>query len=408
MRLTDWVSETREENENLDIFLQIVRLLRESKKGQGAISPAFYEVDAANNVTFIEATTFGEFEAPEDFAAPEAGSKNSGVSEKRDVFSLGLLLYFLTTQKLCQVDRSVFGGRSFWKSRKKFAEGSAFVAEDSKRLPKLIERMTRYKPEARPSLREILSILQTENTCKFGIVRENVLTKERYIEIVRYFSEMDVYKYIPEKEYVVDLVTIVPLSLEPLLIPFRLIKKQYILPVAYGGTGRWQQVERKASAPDFETQSRLTSNDIEQAQEVDRAVAALYFCDAVYGVEGHALFCETDGYSYEMGLYEHLNDGEDKKITITKEGEIAVPERIEARILSILREGSKAVYDLFCVAVYGKQNPAAIKTINDLFPEAVRIYNLSDEDLLRGALLYLESKKESLTKTTIKLGSDMI
>jgi hypothetical protein len=398
MRLAEWVNETREENENLDIFLQIVRLLNETGKGTAAFSPAFYEVDENNDVAFVEAKSFGDFESPEDFCAPEAVSGSSDSGGKREIFSLGLLLYYLFYRKLCLVNRTAAFQKSVLKSRRKNIEISAFKAEDSKPVSMLMERMTSYNPASRPSLKEILTFLHSK-MCKFGIIRENVLSKERYAEIVRCFSERDVYKYTPEKEYVVDLVTIAPLSCEPLIIPFRLIKKQYVVEVAYGGEGRWHCAEKKADSPDVESLRCATE---EEAESVHRATAALIFCDTVYGVEGHALFCETDGYSYEMGLYEHTYGNVSKKISIIKEGEVAVPERLEARILSILREGSsKAVYDLFCVAVYGKTNPAVIKTINDLFPEAVRIYHLTDDDILKGAELFLNGLRNTREKDAI-------
>ncbi|MCL1789077.1 MAG: hypothetical protein FWG33_01835 [Oscillospiraceae bacterium] len=399
MRLAEWVCETREENENLDIFLQVTRLLLSPRKGSGTFSPAFYEVDANNNVTFVEAKSFSELELPERFRAPEIENSVIGISEiseKSNVFSLGLLLYFLLHQKLCPVNRGTSSsGKSFLKSRKKNVDTSAFMANDSNQVSLLMERMTSYNPESRPFLKEVLSYIYSNNMCKFGIIRENILSKEHYIEIVRCFSERDIYSYIPEKEYIVDLVTIVPLTCEPMLIPFRLVKKQYILPVDYGSGGRWHCVKKKADAVQIED---LPVIEKEAAEGVHKAIAALHFCDAVYGVEGHALFCETDGYSYEMGFYEHFYGNKKKEISIFKEGEVAVPQRLEARILSILREGSKAVYDLFCVAVYGKQNPATIKTINDLFPEAVRIYHLDDDDILKGASLYLNQKKKSVIK----------
>ncbi|MCL2070720.1 MAG: hypothetical protein FWH07_00605 [Oscillospiraceae bacterium] len=403
MRLAEWVFEPHEENESLDIFLQIVRLLHDLGKGAGTVSPAFYEIDDDNDVTFVDSKSFGEFESPEDYSAPESANKNvGGNGEKRDVFSLGILLHFILYQKLCPIDRNVaFTGKSFLKSRKKVIETSAIKADDSKQASLLMERMSSYNPESRPTLKEILAVLQS-NMCRFGIVRENVLSKERYTEIIRCFSERDSYRYTPEKEYTVDLVTIAPLSCEPLLIPFRLVKKQYILPVAYGSEGRWHCAEKKSDAPDFEDfASPANHESASDLAGVHKATAALYFCDAVYGIEGHTLFCETDGYAYQMGLYVHSYGNESKVISIFKGGEVVVPERLEARILSILRAGSKAVYDLFCFVLYGKSNPAVIKTINDLFPEAVRIYHLDDNDILKGASLYLNSqgnKKNPLYK----------
>ncbi|MCL1904222.1 MAG: hypothetical protein FWF94_07385 [Oscillospiraceae bacterium] len=402
MRLAEWVCASREENENLDIFLQVARLLLSSQKGSGTFSPAFYEIDTDNNVTFVEAKSFNECELPERFRAPEivnSVSGISGISEKSNVFSLGLLLHFLLYQKLCPVNRGNFtSGKTFLKPRKKNVEASAYMSNDSGPLSLLMERMTFYKPESRPTVNEVMSYIYGNYVCRFGIVRENVLSKEHYTEIVRCFSERDVYSYTPEKEYTVDLVTIAPLSREPMLIPFRLVKKQYILPVAYGSDGRWHCAEKKADAVQFEN---LPIVERDAAERVHRATAALHFCDAVYGVEGHALFCETDGYSYEMGLYEHFYGNKNKQISIFKEGEVVVPERLEARILSILREGSKAVYDLFCVAVYGKENPAAIKTINNLFPEAVRIYHLNDDDILKGASLYLNKSSSISEKNAV-------
>lgn len=388
MRLAEWVSDTREENENIDIFLQITRLLHDAGKGRGTVSPAFYKVDSLNDVTFTE-DGLPEY----DYSAPECYEEDGGSIEKSDVFSLGLLLHFILYQKPCPVNRVT--EKSFFKPRRKNVEGSAFKAEDSKLLPRLIERMTSYNPESRPSLKEILSVIYSNYTCRFGIIRENVLTKERYIEIVRCFSERKQYIFVPEKEYTVDMVTIAPISTEPMTIPFRLVKKQYILPVSYNVNGRWSRAEKKENAAQIEELPIAAKNETER---VHKATAALYFCDAVYGIEGDALFCESDGYSYKMGFYEHkgFNYQNAKEISIVKEGEIAVPERIEARILSILREKGKAVYDLFCVAVYGRQNPVVIKTINDLFPDAIRIYRLSDEDILKGASLYLNELHQKM------------
>jgi hypothetical protein len=189
------------------------------------------------------------------------------------------------------------------------------------------------------------------------------------------------------------LTTLAPLSDETLLVPFRLVKKRYVLEVSYSGEGRWDYAKRKEGVESLLPTVPISPALEAEAAKIPKSTAALHFCDAVYGVEGDALFCETDGYTYEMGFYEHCRErsrsGVTKAISIVKEGSIAVPERLEARILSILREGSKAVYDLFCVAVYGNLTPDAIKTINDAFPEAVRIYRLNDEDLLKGAALYL-------------------
>jgi hypothetical protein len=171
-----------------------------------------------------------------------------------------------------------------------------------------------------------------------------------------------------------------------MLIPFRLIRKQYFVEVDYSASGRWNNAVKKEDAP-----VSIQAASEEQASNISKTTAALYFCDAVYGIKGDALFCETDGYTYEMGLYEYKRNDNEKTISILKEGEVVVPERLEARIFSILREAEKTIPDLYCVGVYGNLNPTTIKVINDIFPEAIRIFQLNSDDLLKGAALYLEA-----------------
>ncbi|MCL2036412.1 MAG: hypothetical protein FWG83_03385 [Oscillospiraceae bacterium] len=416
MRLTEWITVGREENEALDIVLQVVRLLRETGEGRGMISPALYEVDFANNVTFVgndNPIRYSEefAELHESFRAPETAAhslnssnnsnstNNSGDSspaEKRDIFSLGLLMYYLLNREICSVDRQTSAfGNIFSRGWKKNTAPSAAMAEDSGVISVLMERMTAYNPESRPLLKEVLTVLGT-NICKFGIVPVNVLTGERYAPINRSFAGNEVYKFTPEKEYVFNAATITPLSCQPMLIPFRLVQKQYILDVAYGAEGRWVHSEKSGNS---ENSSDKPPEESEAA--VDKATAALYFCDNVYGLKGDSLFCETDGYTYEMGFYEYLRKDENKRISIVREGSIAVPERLEARILSILRERSKTINDLFCVAVYGNLNSQVIKAVNDMLPEAIHIYRLDDEALLKGARLYLESLESNAPEATI-------
>jgi hypothetical protein len=392
VKLTEWVSDSRAENENLDVFLQIVRLLSDSGKGQGIVSPALYEVDSSNNVIFLEAEPS---QAPDrsyrDFKAPEGAVVDTPAAcEKRDVFSLGLLLYYILNQKICPVNRSLF--RSAFRKR---LDSVAIEAADSQPVSMLMEQMTHYEPSARPSLKRVLEVLGS-GICSFGILLENTLTGEHHAEITRSFASSPTYKFTPESEYLIDLVTVSPVCPAPLLIPFRLVKKRYILKVAYSAPERWNNLTvRETLDPQYGWEFR------EEADTVPKTAAALCFCERVYGINGNSLFCETDGLTYEMGYYErHIGVAvpyHPKQAGLVREGSIAVPERLEARILSILRESGRAVYDVDCVGVYGERLPAgAIKTINDMFPETVRIYKLSGDDLLKGAAIYLEKKAEDL------------
>jgi hypothetical protein len=390
MRLTEWINEFHEENENLDILLQIVLLLRDSGKGRGIISPALYEVDSFNNVKFTEPGGFPQ-EMYKEFAAPENVPANveeweNSVWEKSDIFSLGLLMYYLLNRKICPVNRPVsMFTNPFSKSRRKNTDPCAAMAADSRPISMLMERMTSYDPGLRPNLKEVSSILSSD-ICRFGIIFENIQTGERYTQITRSFTGSAAYKFVPEKEYIINSVTIAPLSCEPLMIPFRLVEKQYVIQVVYGGDERWLDSHDWAnSLSGLPADLPLCDESLEQ---VHKATAALFFCDAVYGIKGNALFCETNGYSYEMGLYEHKGDSH-KQISVLRDGSIAVPERIEARALSILREVSKTIHDLYCVAVYGNLTADVIKAINDIFPQAIRIYKLDDEDLRKGAAIYL-------------------
>jgi hypothetical protein len=395
MRLTEWITHPREENENLDILLQIVRLLRESGKGRGMISPALYDVDASNNVTFLD-----EIELPEEvselyraFKAPEGASlsaedsvRGAAAAEKRDVFSLGLLLYYLLKREICYVNRQVSGFTGFFsKSRKKSIDTSAAMAEDSSAVPMLMQRMTSYEPDSRPYLKDVLCILQS-NICKFGIIPQNVQTGERYGVITRSFTSSDSFKFVPESEFTAGIVTLAPVSCEPMLVPFRLVDKQYVLDVKYGSGGRWLNAEYKVDPGSIKMASH------EEAAAVPKWSAALAFCNTVYLIKGDSLFIETDGFTYEMGFYEHdFLIPHNKKINIVRDGSIAVPERLEARVLSVLKEKDKTIFDLFCVAVYGSLNASVVKAINDMFPEAIRIYQLSEDDLLKGAAIHLNN-----------------
>jgi hypothetical protein len=396
MRLVEWVDNSRNESENLDVFLQIVRLLREKGKGQGIISSALYEVDENNDVTYVgseksDGVSGGFDELRESFSPPEGEI----IPEKSDVFSLGLLLDYLLRQEVAHVERPVVSGFPF-KSRKKINDTAAVKAQDSTPVSILLERMTAYEPDYRTSLREVESVLSS-SICKVGIVLENIHTKEQYPEITRSFTGTPVYKFTPEKEYVFNLATVAPVSAKMLELPYRLVKKQYVIEVVYSAQGRWGNAVRKdggntgEAVEEFST--AISYEASEDSAKIPKSTAALHFCDKVYGIEGDALFCETDGYTYEMGLYEYERNDENKSIGIVREGEVAVPERIEARALSILREVSKTITDLFCVVVYARQgelNPEVVKAINDIFPEAVRIYRLETRDLIKGAKIFNE------------------
>ncbi|MCL1831817.1 MAG: hypothetical protein FWG45_02765 [Oscillospiraceae bacterium] len=418
MKLADWVSETRTESERLDIFWQIVRLL-ENGKGRGYVSPTLYEVNDANDVTYVglpqDERKYDEF--CKAFAAPELpdGAKPT---DKSDVFSAGMLLCFILENETPKVIRTV--SQNPFRKARRFNDGSVVRAKDSKAISLLMERMTSYDPTPRPTLRQVTESLN-DNICKFGIILENELSQECHKEITRSFASCESYKFIPENEYVINWVTVAPLSVEPILIPFRLIKKQYKLKVAYSSEGRWSNAVKKSTQEvsaksevafvradiddslvakesdepnlsnfKYSPETLKAARTAQSALTIPRTTAALCYCDAVYGVDGDALFCESDGYTYEMGFYEYKRRDNNKTISIVREGSIAVPERLEARILSILREAEKAVYDMFCVGVYGNLSPDVIKTLNDTFPEAVRIYRLSDDDLLEGEALYRE------------------
>jgi predicted acetyltransferase len=251
-----------------------------------------------------------------------------------------------------------------------------------------MERMTDYEPDSRPSFKEIEYVLGA-NICRFEVLPVNVQTGEKYPAIVRNFTGSNVFKFKPETEYVYCLSTLSPLSTATMLIPFRLVKKQYVLELSYAAQGRWNNVTVKTAADDLQV-GEPSEEELEKLAQVPKMTAALKFCDVVYGIEGDTLFCETDGYTYEMGLYEYKWRDENRTIGIVREGEVAVPERLEARVLSILREVEKTITDLFCVVVYAKQgevSPAVIKAINDSFPEAIRIYQLGENDLKKGAIL---------------------
>ena len=441
MKLVEWAKSTRSNNEILDVFLQIVRLrLKNSSDSTKTanlltapanglcavgVSPASYEVDADNfnEVAYIRlADSDPELaELAEKFAAPDTleDCSDKKAAEKRDVFSLGLMLHFLFHGEIFDCENKKQNLFAFAKM-KKSVEGSAIKAPDVEPHSQLIERMTAYDPNLRPDLNEIVRTL-TSGVCRFGVIRENILTGERYKEIVRCFSENNEqhgYKFYADDEYLIDGAVIKPLFPEPLVVPFRLIKKDYIMSVAYGNDERWhciKKAELKPGSPDIEGLRLATE---EETFDCPKAVAALKFCDTVYGIGGHCLFCDVEpihrleekstdsdentaakppklqGYFYEMGLYRYTRsdkDNTDKQICIYKSGEIVAPERLEARIRSILKEGEMAVYDLYCVAVYGNLCPNIIKTINDTFPEAIRIYRLSEEDILKGIALYCDT-----------------
>ncbi|MCL1881430.1 MAG: protein kinase [Oscillospiraceae bacterium] len=405
MKLIEWVNESRSENEKLDIFWQIVRLLNDSGKGAGFISPILYEVNDENDVTYVGYPTNEHENAQElssfhkNFRAPELPEEGGKPTEKSDIFSLGLLMWYLTYGEVPTVTRTV--SQNPFRKVKRLGEGTVVRAEDSKPISLLMERMTSYESAPRPTMKHILDELNS-NICKFGILLVNDLSGECHQEIKRSFASSESYVFIPDEEYVVNCVTLAPISREKFVIPFRLVKKQYTLKVAYASVGRWNNAVKKERTPLLESLEILGEHgkleNSKSGAKVPKSIAALHYCDAVYGVDGDALFCETDGYTYDMGFYEHTVDNimsSNKKISISKEGSVAIPERLEARILSLLREVNKAVYDMFCVGVYGELTPEVVKTFNDTFPEAVRIYCLTDEDLLKGAALYLDTLESS-------------
>ncbi|MDR0197254.1 MAG: hypothetical protein LBI36_03440, partial [Oscillospiraceae bacterium] len=170
-------------------------------------------------------------------------------------------------------------------------------------------------------------------------------------------------------------------------------RKQYALEVVYAKEGRWSYAVKKPDAPAVAPASE------EDVAIVPKSAAALYYCDAFYEGGGDALLCGTDGYSFELGY-----SGESgKTVKITREGTLAAPERIGARILSVLKQAGKTPGEISRVAVYGcgvfparganaaKVMPSVIKAINDIFPEEVNIYDLSANDILTGAALYMDA-----------------
>ncbi|MDR0221973.1 MAG: hypothetical protein LBI38_00325 [Oscillospiraceae bacterium] len=383
MKLTEWVRERREENEILDVFLQITRLLSDGK-GQGAVSPALYEVDELNNVLF----NGNETDLPNpasDFRAPENGRNG----EKSDVFSLGMLLYLLLNKETYYQSRNV-SPALLLKARRRSPGFSMIKSEDGRPVSLLMEKMTSVDADERPSLKDILAVL-SGYVCRFSVLPQNIQTGEVFGEITRSFTGSQSYKFMPESRYVIDGVTLAPVSQTPLLIPFRLVRKQYALEVVYAKEGRWSYAVKKPDAPEVPPASE------EAFSIVPKATAALYYCDAFYGARDSTLLCGTDGYSFELGY----SEGGGKNVKISREGTLVAPERIGTRILSMLKQTGKAPGEISRVAVYGygvfpakganaaKVMPAVTKTINDIFPEDVNICSLSGEDILRGAALYI-------------------
>jgi len=162
-----------------------------------------------------------------------------------------------------------------------------------------------------------------------------------------------------------------------------LIKKQYALEVAYAKEGRWSFASKKPDAPSVPPASGL------DAAKVPKLRAALCFCDVMYEEMDTALLCGTDGVSFELGFAER------GVLTVSKTGVLSAPERIEARILSLMKQAGRPMSDITKIAVYGELSPAVIRTINDIFPEEVGIYELNGDDILKGAALYL-AKEEVL------------
>jgi hypothetical protein len=414
MRLIDWVCETRSEDEKLDIFWQVVCLLQEFGKGQGTISPALYHVDENNDVTYVGVPAVAHANEPihmleryfehEDFhvafRAPESGL--AGVcAEKADVFSLGMLMCYLFLEsnhegvrcELPKVKRAIV--LNPFRRTKRYSDGTAVPARDSTAISLLMERMTFYDPELRPTVKQVMAELNSK-MCKFGIILQNELSGEWHKEIVRSFALSESYIFTPDKEYVVHGVTLAPISREPLKIPFRLLKKQYAVSVAYACEGRWSNAVKKRvvfweNADEHELRARGSSG-----LSIPKSTAALYYCDEVYGIDGDALFCESDGFTYEIGYYKHMqdNDSGGKQINLLRAGNIGAPEILLARFQSIFRDIRRTAQEMYCVAAYGNLCPGTIKTLNDAFPEGVRIYRLSDDDLLKGEELYLTAKAD--------------
>ncbi|MDR0197903.1 MAG: hypothetical protein LBI36_06785, partial [Oscillospiraceae bacterium] len=161
MKLIEWIEEQHEENEILDVFWQVARLLRDGK-GQGVISPALYEVDLSNNVVFAEDESALSGSDP-DFRAPEGGK----ASEKSDVFVLGMLLYLLLNKKTYYRSKNV-SSALLLKARRRNFDFSIIKAEDGRPVSLLMEKMTLVDAESRPSLKDIMSVL-SGYVCRFSV-----------------------------------------------------------------------------------------------------------------------------------------------------------------------------------------------------------------------------------------------
>jgi len=369
MKLTDWLKQPREDNELLDVFLQITRLLKDGGDGAGFISPALYDVDNANNVSYLSEGVFSQAHA--DYRSPEAGK----AGEKSDVFSLGMLLFYLLNGQT-YYEKIGVSANAMLKSRRKNTDMSVIKAADNSTASLLMERMTSPSPESRPSLKDVLSALNS-GVCRFSVCPKNVRTGEIYGEITRSFTGSADYKFKPESVYIFNSVTLAPISTAPLLIPFRLVKKQYALEVSYAKEGRWSFATKKPDAPTVPPASP------KDASKVPNLRAALCYCDVMYDEMETVLLCGTDGVSFELGF------AENGVLTVSKNGELSSPERIEARILSLMKQAGRPMSDIVKIAVYGELPPAIIRTINDIFPEEVGIYELTNDDILKGAALYL-------------------
>ncbi|MCL2634783.1 MAG: hypothetical protein FWD34_09760 [Oscillospiraceae bacterium] len=371
MKLTEWLNQPHEENEILDIFLQITRLLRDSGKGQGRVSPALYEVDQANNVIYLETANADDFIY---FKAPEGNGK---LIEKSDVFSLGMLLYFLLNNETYYQSKGI-AINSITKPRRRNADITVIKASDNRPISLLMERMTAGEPEKRPFIKDVLSVL-SNNVCRFSVFLKNERTGEIFSEVSRSFTGSMSYKFTPEPEYFINKVTLKPSTPKPLLIPFRLVRKNYELDMVYGKEGRWSFATRKPDAPSVPPANQ------EMLDEVNRATAALYYINAVYTGTGNALLCETDGFSFELS---YAASAIENYIEFNMTGRLSAPERIDARILSLLKQANGSLSDIKRVAIYGNLPPQMIKAINDLFPEDVYIYELSQEEILKGAVIF--------------------
>ncbi|MCL2754747.1 MAG: hypothetical protein FWD35_03385 [Oscillospiraceae bacterium] len=331
MELPQWVLYERSQDEKLDVFWQIVLFVREQLQSGilPELFPKLFAADENNDIRFVGNDSVGTAPAKFDL-------------EKEAVFSLGLLLNWLLEGGTPPQPNVSHGNRGSRLRKSKYPDGSAVRAKDSGAISLLTERMTAYDPAARPAIKIVVETLNA-GICKFSIVLENELSGQIHTEITRSFSASESFKFIPESGYNVGGVSLRSAAVEPLRIPFRLVKKEYVLKVRYGANGRWGR-------------------------------------DVPEEFEGDTLFCKTDGYSYEMSFYDY----ERGEITLTRQGQIAVPERLEARINSLLREAGRTPANLFCVGVSGLNRSEtcseAITAINDAFPESVKIYYLSNQN----------------------------